>query len=77
MLGAAGDEVAKTPNLDRIADRGVMFEQAYGVNPICSPSRISIYTGKEPAHHGFYGNMNWAIEDDCPEFLPTQMNKPG
>lgn len=38
----------KTPNMDRIAEGGVLFTKAYASAPVCSPSRAGIYTGKYP-----------------------------
>lgn len=46
-----GSECA-TPNLDRLAREGVSFNRAHSVNPICSPTRASIMTGKLPHNHG-------------------------
>ncbi len=42
----------KTPNLDRLAKMGTVFDRAYTVNPTCTPSRASIITGKYPSQHG-------------------------
>ena len=47
----------RTPNLARIASRGVAFEAAYCQAPICSPSRASILTGRYPHTHGLVGNV--------------------
>lgn len=77
LLGAAGDLAARTPHLDRLAGGGVLFDHAYAVSPICSPSRISISTGNEPATHGYYGNSNWGLTDDCPAFLPRLLRRSG
>jgi len=41
-----GNEDAKTPNIDRLANEGICFEQFYVNSPICSPSRVSISTGQ-------------------------------
>lgn len=42
----------ETPNLDRLAQRGVTFTQAYAASPLCSPTRASILTGQTPARNG-------------------------
>ena len=43
-----GNEDAKTPNIDRLANEGIRFEQFYVNSPICSPSRVAISTGQYP-----------------------------
>jgi arylsulfatase A-like enzyme len=53
-LGAYGRSVA-TPNLDRLAAEGVLFEQAFCAAPQCSPSRASLLTGLMPHRHGLIG----------------------
>jgi arylsulfatase A-like enzyme len=42
----------KTPNIERLAARGMTFTQAYSDSPLCSPTRASILTGLSPARHG-------------------------
>ncbi|MCX8230176.1 MAG: sulfatase [Verrucomicrobiota bacterium] len=54
-----GHPQAKTPNIDALAKRGVLFEQAYCPAPLCSPSRTAIMTGLRPSNTGIYGNLNW------------------
>ena len=51
-LGAYGCDWIPTPNLDRLAAEGVTFENATCDNPICTPSRASILTGKTVPAHG-------------------------
>lgn len=51
-----GNPQVKTPNLDRLAKRGVSFRRAYCAAPLCNPSRISLLTGVAPANSGVYGN---------------------
>ena len=45
-MGCAGHPVARTPNLDRLAARGVRFTQAYTNSPICVPARAAMHTGR-------------------------------
>lgn len=47
-LGCYGDPDAITPNIDRLAERGILFENAYCQQAVCAPSRSSLMTGKRP-----------------------------
>lgn len=50
-LGYAGHPLVQTPNLDRLASRGVVFDTAYCASPVCSPARASWLTGTYPHAH--------------------------
>jgi arylsulfatase A-like enzyme len=52
-LACFGSTYYKTPNIDRLAERGISFSNAYSANPFCSPTRASILTGLYPARIGF------------------------
>lgn len=54
-----GHPQAKTPNIDRLAEQGVLFERAYCSAPLCNPSRTSLLLGLNPSTTGIYGNLNW------------------
>ncbi len=51
-LGSMGDPRKATPNLDRLARQGVLFERAYCNSPLCTPSRQSLITGQLPHQVG-------------------------
>ena len=59
-LGCAGNPYVKTPNLDRLAARGMRFTQSYVSFPLCSPSRASLFSSRMPHELGIYGNNNAA-----------------
>src|SRR5574340_618199 len=56
MLSCAGNPHVKTPNMDSLARTGVRFERAYVTNPVCSPSRFSLITGRMPSAIGMECN---------------------
>jgi len=56
VLALSGDPRARTPNLDRLAGRGVRFDRAYCTYPLCGPSRNSMLTGLYPNSSGVLGN---------------------
>jgi len=51
-----GHAEVKTPNLDRLARRGLLFANAHCVAPLCNPSRVATFTGRRPSTTGVYLN---------------------
>ncbi len=55
-VGFAGNDALRTPNLDGLAARGTVFDNAWVANPVCMPNRASIVTGRLPSAHGVIFN---------------------
>ncbi len=51
-MACAGNGLVQTPNLDRLAANGTLFERSYVANPICMPARATMFTGLLPRDHG-------------------------
>ncbi len=56
-----------TRNLDKLADRGVLFTQFYSAAPVCSPSRAALLTGRSPQRAGVPGNVGLTAQGLPPE----------
>lgn len=56
-LQCYGSEFYETPNIDKLRSEGMMFTNAYSACAVCSPTRASILTGKNPAHLQFTGHI--------------------
>ena len=56
QLGAYGFDIMRTPNIDRLAEEGLLFRRAYAQWPVCGPSRASLLSGLRPDNTGIYSN---------------------
>lgn len=65
-LTAYGNSVVKAPNIQTMAEKGVVFDNAYCNSPLCAPSRASMLTGRLPSEIGAYDNFA-----DFPSSIPT------
>jgi choline-sulfatase len=64
-IGAHGCPDVHTPNLDRLIRRGMTFIESHSTNPVCSPARSSLMTGRMPVETGVISN-NRPIHPNCP-----------
>jgi iduronate 2-sulfatase len=67
-LGCYGNTMVKTPNIDRLADRGVRFDRAYVQYPVCNASRSSFLTGLRPDQTGVTDNKT-LLRDKLPDVV--------
>lgn len=67
-LGCYGSPIARTPNVDALAARGVRFDRAYCQFALCNPSRTSFLTGRHPLTTGILGNRGF-FRTAHPEFV--------
>lgn len=70
-MGCYGNTIVKTPNLDRIAARGMVFNRAYCQQAVCSPSRSSLMTGRRPD-----ATKVWDLETHFRVALPDTITLP-
>lgn len=69
-MGCMGHAASVTPNLDALAEDGVLFTNAYSTCPVCNPSRASMWSGKYPHHYECWNNHE-GLHEDVPTFRDT------
>ena len=57
VLGCYGNDIVRTPSLDRLAAEGMRFSSAYCASPVCCPSRMSFMTGRTPSRNRVWNNQ--------------------
>ncbi len=72
-LACYGNPFNETPNLDKLAQSGIRFTQAYAACPVCSPTRASIMTGKYPARLQLTNFIGGTRTDPKSPVLPARM----
>jgi len=74
-LGADGNPVIHTPNLDRLAAEGARFRCAYSSTPTCTPARSALLTGLSPWRHGMLGYGR--VAEKYPLEMPRALREAG
>lgn len=64
-LGAYGDPLANTPNIDALAAEGVLFREAHSVTPLTLPAHASILTGEYPKNHSIRDNAGFRLGSEA------------
>ncbi|MBI4624844.1 MAG: sulfatase [Verrucomicrobia bacterium] len=74
-----GHPQVKTPNIDRLARRGIVFTNAHCAAPICNPSRAAVFSGRHPFETGVLANDNQDIRTAQPDLvlLPQHFKRAG
>jgi arylsulfatase A-like enzyme len=75
--GGIYEELAPTPNIDRLAAEGALFTNTFCTNSICGPSRATILTGKYSHMNGFYKNEGGVPFDGSQETFPKLLQAAG
>jgi len=74
-VGANGNAIIRTPNLDRLAGRSANFSNAFVQAPVCVPSRASFFTGRYP--HSHRNRVNYTPLATCEVLLPARLQRAG
>ena len=76
VLGCYGNRIIRTPNLDKLAAAGTVFQNCYTNSPLCVPARLAFTSGKYISRVGAWNNSCWLPSADYPS-LPRILNAAG
>ena len=76
-IAALGASHVRTPNLDRLVQRGTSFTRAYSSSPVCQPARHDLITGVSARHHGYFSNRKGPIADYRLPTIPRILSENG
>lgn len=76
-IGVAGHPFVQTPNIDRIANQGARFLNAFATTPICSPSRAAFLTGQYAHTNGIIDNTNRSARSHEMATFPQDLQRAG
>lgn len=71
-IGVYGQEKIETPNIDALANNGMLFTQHYTSAPVCAPARYMLLTGKHSGHAYIRGNDEWGSRGDVWNYLAME-----
>ncbi|MEM9829762.1 MAG: sulfatase-like hydrolase/transferase [Bacteroidota bacterium] len=77
FIGAYGDTFATTPNIDRLATKGVRYTNAFSAAPVCAPSRNALITGMYPISLGTQHMRSTYAVPDFVKFYPAYLKEAG
>lgn len=76
-ISAYGSKINQTPNIDRLANEGVLFRNCFCTNSLCAPSRAVILTGKHSHLNGVIDNRGSTVFDGSQQTFPKLMRRAG
>lgn len=76
-MGAMGNEIIKTPNMDALAENGVLFKNAFVTTPICSVSRASFLSGQYARRHGIWNFSTFFSDSALARTYPMMLHQHG
>lgn len=71
-IGSFGHPIIKTPNIDRMTVEGQKWTQFYVADPVCTPSRAALLTGRYPIRNGMTSSKRHVLFPDSPNGLPLE-----